>query len=444
MDLLLRTGAAGLALTRSRADQGKRVSALASGLRIANAADDPSGLAIAESLSARLAGAQRGQENVQTANNMLNVVQGAVQNVLKLLQRIRSLTVAAASDMNSAEQLQSIQTEIQALEAEINQIASTTTFNRRRLLDGSLSNRGMRPARVSEIQPAPVTGSVPTRMVANADGLGNPGTLVQAATVGNGVEAATIEISVIGYDPNAVDPITGPVGGPGLYVQVTAFSNDPSFGAGKQLTSITAVPENAGPQTAVLTSPSGSSTFFQFTLSNLTRADVGSAQAFTTYRDVPAATGSALTVNFGGTEGAVVAISIPQLSTETLGIAGINVTRPATVDVFNNPTGASNSNATAVKDAEVRATDAIAAVAATSAEIGAQTVSLEADAANSAIDQVNLSASESAVRDADIRAEAMLYTKDGVMIRISEQAIVLAQETARSFAQRMSDTIAGH
>ena len=443
MDLLSRVGSAGLNLSMSLTDQAHRVAALSSGLRIRSAADDPSGLAIAESLSSRVAGLQYGRENIQNAINLLTVAQSSIQSIGEMLQRVRSLVVEAASDLESPRQLDAIQTEIDALKTEINQVAAKAQFNGAHLLDGSLDNRMHVNAFVQEVAAPPVNGASPSRTVVNADGAGNPGLLIQNATVGNGVEAATISISVTGYDPNAVDPIIGPIGGPGLYVQVTAYSMDPSFGAGQQLTSVTAVPENAGPQAAVLSTPSGSNSFFQFTIANLTSADVGAAQTFVTYHDLAPAGGTPLSIQGGGGEGSVLQLSVPKLSTETLGISAISVAAPATVDDFNNPQGPANSNATAALDAETRTDAAIQMVSSLQAQVGAQTVALQGETGNAEIQAAATAAAQSAIIDANIGSEATAYAKDAALTQIAQSAILSEQDSARAFAQAMSDNIAG-
>ena len=441
MDLLARIGPLEVNQNRTRLDMSKAVAQLSSGMRINSAADDPSGLAISEGINAKISGLQRGQENVQDANNLLNVAEGQLHTVASLLQRIRQLIIEARTDLNSNAQLSSIQTEIQQLKLEINKISTSASFNGVHLLDGSLDDHPAKNAHVQEIQAnSNVFGDVPSTTVSNADGLGNRGPLIQGATVGNGVEAATVEFQVIGFDPNAVDPITGPIGGPGLYVQVTAYSTDPSFGAGPETKSITAIPENAGPQAAILPTPSGSSSFFQFTIANLTRADVGAAQAFTTYHNVPAGTGAPLSVNYGGTEGSDLQVRIPQVTTEALNISGVDVSTPVVVDPFNVPQG-TDSNTISAKDAEVRVSAAIESVSSTRAVIGAQTVALQNAANDSAIQTVNQQASESAIRDADIGKATAQLAKDTILDQIATSTIISVQDSEKSMAGTLSQII---
>ncbi|MDP9018493.1 MAG: flagellin, partial [Candidatus Eremiobacteraeota bacterium] len=88
---------ASLNLNKNQDALGSIVTKLSSGLRINTAADDPSGLAIAESLQSQVNGFQEAVRNVQDANNAATVAEGALQTTTDILQRIRSLSIQASS-----------------------------------------------------------------------------------------------------------------------------------------------------------------------------------------------------------------------------------------------------------------------------------------------------------------------------------------------------------
>ena len=113
------------------------VTKLSSGLRINTAADDPSGLAIAESLQAQVNGFDQAVRNVQDATNAATVAEGALQTTTDILQRIRTLAVQGASDITSVSDKQNLQAEVQQLLLEVNRISQNTSFNGQQLLDGS-------------------------------------------------------------------------------------------------------------------------------------------------------------------------------------------------------------------------------------------------------------------------------------------------------------------
>jgi flagellin len=112
---------------------------LATGLRINTAADDPSGLAIAEKLRGAATGFDQGSANVQSANNALNVADGALATISDILQRIRSLAVEASSDLTSENDRENLQAETAQLLLEVNRISQNASFNGTSLLDGSHS-----------------------------------------------------------------------------------------------------------------------------------------------------------------------------------------------------------------------------------------------------------------------------------------------------------------
>jgi len=110
---------------------------LASGLRVNSAADDPSGLAIAETLATRVAGLDQGVHELQNANNAVTVAEAAMGSIAQILQRMRALIVEARSDLVSESDRKGLQSELDKLRLEIDTIAQNTSFNGRALLDGS-------------------------------------------------------------------------------------------------------------------------------------------------------------------------------------------------------------------------------------------------------------------------------------------------------------------
>ncbi len=118
---------------------GKSVEKLSSGLRINRAADDSAGLAISEKLRAQVRGLNQAQRNAQDGISMVQTAEGALNEVHSMLQRMRELSVQASNSTLSTSDLSSVATEMTALRAEINRIADSTTFNGQALLTGALT-----------------------------------------------------------------------------------------------------------------------------------------------------------------------------------------------------------------------------------------------------------------------------------------------------------------
>src|SRR5215475_10546451 len=126
-----------LNLDRNQSQLQNVVTQLSSGLRINSAADDPSGNAISTNLQTQVDGFNQAVQNVQNANNAAQVALGSLTSTTQILQRIRSLAVEAASDINSNNDRLNLQTEVTQLLLEVNRISQNTNFNGQALLDGS-------------------------------------------------------------------------------------------------------------------------------------------------------------------------------------------------------------------------------------------------------------------------------------------------------------------
>ena len=125
------------ALNTTHAGLQKSIRTLSTGLRINSAADDAAGLAISEKMRAQINGLNMATRNAQDGISMLQTAEGALAETHSILQRMRELSVQAANDTLTQQDRQYIQLEVDQLKNEVTRIASTTQFNKRKLLDGS-------------------------------------------------------------------------------------------------------------------------------------------------------------------------------------------------------------------------------------------------------------------------------------------------------------------
>ena len=116
---------------------------IASGKRINSAADDAAGLAIAKKMQREETGLRVGAENAQAGIGALNVSDGALGGVTDYLQRIRELALRSMNGLNSAEDKQIYQNEIDQLKEGIQSLAKDTSLNEQKLLDGSMADMGL-------------------------------------------------------------------------------------------------------------------------------------------------------------------------------------------------------------------------------------------------------------------------------------------------------------
>jgi flagellin len=112
---------------------------LASGQRITRASDDAAGLAVASSLHADARVYTQGIRNLNDGISACNIAQGATSQLTGVLQRLRELATSSANGVYSLSQRLSIDSEANALTSEYNRIISSTTFNGKMLIDGSLA-----------------------------------------------------------------------------------------------------------------------------------------------------------------------------------------------------------------------------------------------------------------------------------------------------------------
>jgi flagellin len=125
------------ALNRTGTALQKAIGRLSTGLRINSAADDAAGLAISEKMRAQTRGLNQATRNAEDGVSMIQTAEGALNETHSILQRMRELSVQAANDTLTMNDRAYIQLEIDQLKEEIDRIAYTTQFNRKKILDGS-------------------------------------------------------------------------------------------------------------------------------------------------------------------------------------------------------------------------------------------------------------------------------------------------------------------
>lgn len=108
---------------------------LSTGQRINSASDDAAGVAIASRLSSEIRGTEQAIRNAMDGQAMIDTAEGAHKEVVNLLQRMRELAVQSANDTNSSADRTALDTEYQALEAEIGRIGLITSWAGVKLLD---------------------------------------------------------------------------------------------------------------------------------------------------------------------------------------------------------------------------------------------------------------------------------------------------------------------
>ncbi len=127
---------AGRHLGANSADFGKRVERLASGMRINRGADDPAGLSVTEGMKAEIMGMRQGVANAEQGVNLIQLAEGALGEFSGMLRRMRELTVQSANSTINDTNRKALASEFSQLYTEIDRIALSTAYNDQVLLTG--------------------------------------------------------------------------------------------------------------------------------------------------------------------------------------------------------------------------------------------------------------------------------------------------------------------
>jgi len=430
------------------------VTRLSSGLRINTAADDPSGLAIAEKLQAQVNGFDQAVQNVQDANNAATVAEGALQTTTDILQRIRSLSVEAASDITSPSDKQNLQVEVGQLLLEVNRISQNTQFNGLSLLDGShagfvaeqsafitvQSNSALASAgpsgsitikadaaglKIATASIPPVGGTngvntgllVASAVAANANFNTTIATKANGLTSANGIQGFTKATRTAGYTVDGTIELQVINTGASIAVQETFFASDIV-----QTASLSPVSTSGHLLAANTTSALFDNV--QITLGNFSTSDVGVTSYIKISQDISALSNpnnAAFNFQSGALEGATIQLGIQATNTQSLRVSNINVLLSAP----SNPS-------IGAEDAIGQIDNALQNLLTERANLGAIIVRLNEDQNNDNIASVNLQASESTIRDLNVASETTNFNKLQILVQVGTSVLSQSNSNAQS------------
>ncbi|MFY7859332.1 MAG: flagellin [Limnohabitans sp.] len=195
---------------------------LSTGLRINSAKDDAAGLAISNRMTSQISGLNVAIRNANDGISMMQTAEGALTEVTDMLQRMRELSLQSASDVNNDNDRAYLNAEVQSLKTEIDRVVSTTQFNGKNLLDGTMNAMlqigekagqtmnvaigNLSTAALGTSSSSAVTTAATTNM---AQGVAALSTVSQMAfngndtygftlKIGNGTGAATVDLAISG------------------------------------------------------------------------------------------------------------------------------------------------------------------------------------------------------------------------------------------------------
>lgn len=112
---------------------------LSSGSRINRAADDSAGLAVSESMRGAIRSIRQNVRNSQDGISLVQVAEGAMNELSNIMIRMRELSIQAASDTTGQRERQFIDKEVKQLVQEVDRISNNTEFNGTKLLKGDVN-----------------------------------------------------------------------------------------------------------------------------------------------------------------------------------------------------------------------------------------------------------------------------------------------------------------
>lgn len=115
---------------------------LSSGLKVVNAKDNPSGLAMSKRMNAQIEGLKQANQNSGDGISVIEIADGTMAEIHDMLQRMNELAVKGATGTLTPKDREMIDQEMQQLKEEIQRVSEETQFNGQNILDGSFDLRG--------------------------------------------------------------------------------------------------------------------------------------------------------------------------------------------------------------------------------------------------------------------------------------------------------------
>lgn len=346
----------------------KALERLSSGLRVNRASDDAAGLSISESLRTQVRGSDRAAKNIQDGISLINVADGALNEIHDVLQRMRELAVQASNGTLTTADRAATEQEFASLQAEITNISNYTSFNGMQLFIGQGGSYVTNP------QP-------------------------QSTSIGSNVGTTTL--TLVGPPATALGAIS-----------LTATDSSGPPGASMPVTIV-------GAPTQVQVGTNGVTPLYQYTVTidNTTLAGTPpwniTGSATMTY---PTTTNPLqFTMQTGANNGQVEAISVPPVNLTAMGIASANLSTQT------GPTGA--MGAITLVD------QAIAYISKSRSTMAATSNAMEHELNTQNIAKENQAASESRIRDADMADHMMDLTRHQILLQSSMSMLSIANDS---------------
>ena len=365
---------------------------LSSGLRINSAKDDAAGLAISERMTTQIRGLNQAGRNANDGVSLAQTAEGALGTIGNNLQRIRELAVQSRNATNSTEDRSALQKEVTQLKSEIDRVASTTSFNGTKLLDGSFTSKAFQVgANAGE------TISIDSVVDANVDKLGSSYQVTTAAKL----TAPTTLAAASGVEAEFAVVAAG------------AMTISVDGGAAIDLRALDAIAVKPASDSAT-------------DIANANKAAVQQR-----LRDVASAISEATSGRVTATVEDDGGLTIRSLSTFVLTGGTATTTGAVAADVPTLNQGLKDVDISTVQgadDAIIRMDGALQAVNSARADLGAIQNRFESVVSNLNVNSENLSASRSRILDADFASETANLSRSQILQQAGTAMVAQANQ----------------
>jgi flagellin len=386
----------------------KSLQKLSSGLRINSAADDAAGLAISEKMRGQIRGLDQASRNAQDGISLVQTAEGALNETTSILQRMRELSVQSASDTNTSQDRSNIQTEVDQLGKEIDRIATTTQFNTKNLLDGSMGKAVAAAVASVDTNSAMLSTTAAATLLTGV-----------ADSNGNSLGILTSDSITISYVKNGALQTKSLAAGSILATSDIATLNTLiggdftlSFNAAGAMVATAGV---AGESTAVY----GISITVKDSSGNVKSAPTNALSSFTqTTAAANIRSDGSSTILIGANTGQMLSVDVNKMDSSALGVSNLKV----------DTQGAAN---VAIKVLDT----ALQSVSSERSKLGAFQNRLEHTIKNLGTSSENLTAAESRIRDVDMAKEMMNFQKNNILQQASQAMLAQANQQPQGVLQ---------
>lgn len=133
---------ASASLMKTNREMGRSLEKLSTGLRINRSSDDAAGLAISENLRSQVRGVAQAQRNAMDGTSMLQIAEGAANEISDVLQRMRELAIQSSNDTLTSTERAYANQEFSSLKTEIDRISNVTNYNGQQLISTATGRFG--------------------------------------------------------------------------------------------------------------------------------------------------------------------------------------------------------------------------------------------------------------------------------------------------------------